>query len=294
MKGIVLAGGTGSRLYPLTRVTNKHLLPVYDRPMIYYPIEYLVASGITDIMIVVGGNSAGDFLRLLGNGEQFGLKRLHYAYQAEPKGIADALNLARDFVNREPVCVILGDNIFQRPINDIVTTFDIRRDGGLIFAVQVEHPEHYGVIVEDHNKKLVRIEEKPEHPLSKWVASGLYIYDSMVWDFLDALKPSQRGELEITDVNNHYISKGKLTALEMEGWWADCGENFDSYLDACLKAREVKYATQRCPRLAEQSLSSLDACKAPEAQEDLPVGHRGIRMVSASGHTMILRDDCNS
>lgn len=241
MKGVILAGGTGSRLDPLTRVTNKHLLPVYDRPMIYYPIEYLVASGITEVMVVMGESSTGDFFRLLGNGEQFGLKQLVYAYQSEASGIAAALKLARGFVKDEPVLVMLGDNIFERPIPDIVEAYMQKPTGGLVFCTQVAHPEHYGVLNEDANGNPIKIEEKPKYPLSNWIVTGMYVYDKMVWDFIDKLTPSERGELEISDVNNHYIAERKLTTLKMEGWWADCGENFDSYLDACIKAREIKY-----------------------------------------------------
>ena len=240
MKGVILAGGMGTRLNPLTKVTNKCLLPVYNKPMIYYPIEFLVASNVVDILLVCGGNAAGEFLRVLGNGEQFGLKHLHYTYQADALGIAHALWLAREFVGDDDMCVVLADNVFE---NDIRATVEHCRkygaQGAIILGTEVEHPEHYGVIMKDHEGKVVGIIEKPKNPQSNWIATGLYIYDKSVWGFIDSLSPSARGELEITDVNNHYIKKNALTAVDMQGWWADCGENFDGYLDACNKAREL-------------------------------------------------------
>lgn len=248
MKGIILAGGLGTRLNPLTQVTNKCLLPVYNKPMIYYPIEFLVNSGITDILLVCGGNAAGEFLRILGNGEQFGLKHLHYTYQAEPKGIADALGLAEEFVGKDPMCVVLADNIFEKPIKEIVDAFRIKNDGALVFGTRVSHPEKYGVIVEDGFNKVTKIVEKPKDPPSNMIATGCYIYDNTVWDYIKQLEPSARGELEITDVNNHYIAKGKLQALELECWWADCGESIDGYLDASIRVREmIKRQTAQRP-----------------------------------------------
>jgi glucose-1-phosphate thymidylyltransferase len=236
MKGVILAGGLGTRLAPLTNVTNKCLLPIYNKPMIYYPIETLVNSGITDILIVCGGNAAGEFLRILGNGEDFGLKHLHYTYQREPKGIADALGLAEEFVGGDDMCVILADNIFEDKFPDVVESFE---SGALIFGTEVEHPEHYGVIVQDESGKVTEIIEKPSNPTSNFIATGLYMYDNTVWDFIKQLTPSARGELEITDVNNHYLNDGRLGWHKLPGWWADCGENFDGFIDAAIKVREL-------------------------------------------------------
>jgi len=239
MKGVILTGGTGSRLHPLTHVTNKHLLPVYDKPMIYHGIELLVKSGITDILIVCGGNSASEFLRILGNGEAFGLKHLHYRYQSEPRGIADALGLAEEWAGDDPIAVLLGDNIFEDTCEDVVNGFEAGQCGATIFGTEVENPEQYGVIVQDDQGKVLEIQEKPANPTSNLIATGLYFYDSTVWDFIHQLTPSARGELEITDVNNHYIAKGELEVVKLNGWWVDCGENLDGYLDACIKAREI-------------------------------------------------------
>jgi len=240
MKGVVLAGGLGTRLSPLTKVTNKCLLPIYNKPMIYYPIETLVKSGITDILLVCGGNAAGEFLRILGNGEEFGLKHLHYTYQATPKGIADALSLAEEWAAGEPIMVILADNIFSESFEDVVKNFEANPTGATIFGTKVEHPEHYGVIM--HNDGIVtQIIEKPKNPQSDLIATGLYMYDSTVWDYIKQLSPSARGELEITDVNNHYLNKGQLSLRILNSWWADCGENFDGYVDANIKAMELWY-----------------------------------------------------
>lgn len=236
MKGVILAGGLGTRLSPLTNVTNKCLLPVYNKPMIYYPIETLVNSGITDILLVCGGNAAGEFLRILGNGEVFGLKHLHYTYQSEPRGIADALGLAEEFVGDDNMCVILADNIFEDTFKDAVENFE---SGSMIFGTEVEHPEHYGVIVQNENGDVTEIQEKPKTPTSNFIATGLYLYDNTVWDYIKDLTPSARGELEITDVNNHYIEKGVMKWHKLNGWWADCGENFEGYMDACNKARSL-------------------------------------------------------
>ena len=237
MKGIILAGGLGTRLAPLTHVTNKCLLPVYNKPMIYYPIQTLVDGGINDILLVCGGNAAGEFLRILGNGEVFGLRHLHYTYQSEPRGIADALGLAEEFASGDPICVILADNIIEDNIKKAVDDFKSNPVGAVIFGTEVEHPEHYGVINTDSNGNVVEIEEKPKNPQSNLIATGLYLYDSTVWEFIKQLTPSARGELEITDVNNHYLKKNQLTMRKLEGWWADCGENFDGYLDAAVKVR---------------------------------------------------------
>lgn len=238
MKGVILTGGLGTRLHPLTHVTNKHLLPVYDKPMIYHALNFFVASGIRDILIVCGGNSASDFLRVLGNGESFGLRCLHYRYQSEPRGIADALGLAEEWAGIDPITVLLGDNIFENTCKDAVDEFEANPVGAVIFGTRVEHPEHYGVIMQNAAGKVTKIIEKPKKPKSNLIATGLYMYDNTVWDFIKDLTPSARGELEITDVNNHYLEKGHLRMVELQGYWADCGENLDGYLDACIRVRE--------------------------------------------------------
>jgi glucose-1-phosphate thymidylyltransferase len=231
MKGVILAGGLGTRLQPLTKITNKHLLPVYSKPMIYYPIECLVRAGITDIMIVTGGNSAGDFIRLLENGEEFGLRRLHYAYQKGEGGIAAALALARDFVEDEKVCVVLGDNILERTIRTAAETFERQKAGAKVFLKEVPNPESYG-IADIEGKRIVRITEKPRKPKSNLAVIGVYMYGPDVFEVLPALKPSARGELEITDVNNHYVAAGTMTYDIVDGWWADAGESVDSWVEA--------------------------------------------------------------
>ena len=231
MKGVVLAGGLGTRLHPLTKITNKHLLPVYSKPMIYYPLECLVAAGIADIMIVTGGNAAGDFIRLLENGEAFGLSRLHYAYQKGEGGIAEALGLAREFVAGEKVCVVLGDNILERSIRPAADAFEAQPEGARIFLKEVENPQAYG-IAETDGDRIVRIIEKPEHPPTRLAVIGIYMYPPDVFEVIDRLEPSARGELEITDVNNHYVQAGAMTYEVVEGWWADAGESIDAYLAA--------------------------------------------------------------
>jgi len=238
MKGVILAGGLGTRLFPLTKVTNKHLLPVYDRPMIYYPLQTLVGSGITDIMIVTGGTSAGEFLRLLGNGKEFGLKHLNYTYQQGEGGIADALSLAEHFVGGEAVLVMLGDNILERPITEAVTEFKNNPTGAKILLTEVEHPEWYGV-VDLEGQRVVNIIEKPEKPRSNLVAIGVYLYDNNVFEMIRQVEPSARGELEITDVNNLYVRQGLMRFHEVEGWWADAGESFPMYLKANLLAASL-------------------------------------------------------
>ena len=230
MKGVVLAGGLGTRLRPLTSVTNKHLLPVYDQPMIYYPIQTLVNAGITDIMIVTGGNSAGDFLRLLGNGKAFGLKHINYAYQEGEGGIAEALSLVEHFAGGDPVCVVLGDNIIEGNIAAAVRSYRHQGKGAKIMLKEVADPERFGVPELDGNRVL-NIEEKPASPKSKYAVIGIYMYDAEVYSIIRTLKPSGRGELEITDVNNAYIARGEMTWEELEGWWTDAG-TFESLLYA--------------------------------------------------------------
>jgi glucose-1-phosphate thymidylyltransferase len=204
MKGVVLAGGLGTRLYPLTKVTNKHLLPVYDKPMIYYPIQALANAGIREIMVVTGGNNAGDFLKLLGNGKDFGLRGLHYAYQEGEGGIAEALGLAEYFAEGRPICVILGDNIIEKNIREAVNAYKAQTEGARIMLKEVPDPERFGVPVFE-GEKIVRVEEKPKAPRSEYAVVGIYMYDQKVFDIIKTLHPSDRGELEITDVNNAYI-----------------------------------------------------------------------------------------
>jgi len=230
MKGVILAGGLGSRLFPLTKITNKHLLPVYDKPMVFYPLQCLVNAGITDIMIVTGGNNAGDFLRLLGNGKDFGLKHLHYAYQEGEGGIAAALSLAEHFADHEKICVVLGDNIIEGNIRSAVEEFRKQECGARILLKEVEDPERFGVPV-FNGDKIVRIEEKPAKPGSRYAVTGIYMYDHRVFDIVRKLTPSHRGELEITDVNNDYIAQGDLSWGILEGWWTDAG-TFPSLLRA--------------------------------------------------------------
>ena len=230
MKGVVLAGGLGTRLYPLTKVTNKHLLPVYNQPMIYYPIQTLINAGIDDIMIVTGGNSAGDFLRLLGNGKEFGLRHLNYAYQEGEGGIADALSLVRHFADDQPICVVLGDNIIEANIRAACEAYRAQGRGAKILLKKVHDPERFGVPELDGDRVL-RIEEKPADPRSEYAVIGIYFYDTTVFDVIDTLVPSDRGELEITDVNNYYIDRNEMTWNELDGWWTDAG-TFESLLRA--------------------------------------------------------------
>ena len=236
MKGVVLAGGTGSRLYPLTRVTNKHLLPIYDKPMIFYPLQTLVEAGIQDILIVTGGNNAGDFLRLLRNGKEFGLKQLSVSYQEGEGGIADALRLAETFTAGEKVCVILGDNILENTIRTAREKFERQAEGALILLKEVPDPERFGVpVLED--KRMVRIEEKPKIPCSPYAVIGVYFYDGTVFDRVRKLRPSGRGELEITDVNNSYLLDGQLSYDIIDGGWTDAG-TFESLWRATKMVRE--------------------------------------------------------
>lgn len=226
IKGVVLAGGLGTRLFPLTRVTNKHLLPIYKKPMIFYPIQKLVNAGIEEIMIVTGGPFAGDFLKLLGNGKDFGLRDIHYTYQEGEGGIAEALGLTEHFVEKDSVCVILGDNIFSGEIKTGTNRFLRQGGGAKIFLKEVPDPKRYGV-PELKGDKVVGIEEKPKKPKSNYGVTGIYMYDNDVFKIVKKLKPSRRGELEITDVNNAYIKKKKLTWETLPGWWTDAG-TFDS------------------------------------------------------------------
>ncbi|MHB8110017.1 MAG: sugar phosphate nucleotidyltransferase [Syntrophorhabdaceae bacterium] len=232
MKGIILAGGLGSRLAPLTRITNKHLLPVYNKPMIYYPIEALIKAGITDIMIVTGGNHAGDFLRLMGNGKDFGLKHLNYTYQEGEGGIADALSLAEYFAEGDSICVVLGDNIIERNIVKAVSDFREQKRGAKIMLKEVPDPERFGV-AEITEGRLINIVEKPKNPRSNLAVIGIYLYDPGVFDIVKTLKPSDRGELEITDVNNAYVREGTMTWEMLDGWWTDAG-TFESLLRASI------------------------------------------------------------
>lgn len=238
MKGVVLAGGTGSRLSPLTRVTNKHLLPVYDKPMIYYPLQTLVQAGIDDILIVTGGHSAGDFLRLLRNGKDFGLHQLNFAYQEGEGGIADALRLAEPFVRGDKVCVVLGDNIIEGSVLEARKKFDKQEKGAKILLKEVPDPERFGVPVFDHGK-IARIEEKPRTPASPYAVVGIYFYDATIFERIRGLKPSDREEYEITDVNNSYLADGHLTHEILEGWWTDAG-TFESLWRASNLVRELR------------------------------------------------------
>ncbi len=230
MKGVILAGGLGTRLYPLTKVTNKHLLPVYDKPMIYYPIQSLINAGIDDILIVTGGNNAGDFLKLLGNGKEFGLKHINYTYQEGEGGIAEALRLAEFFASGERICVVLGDNIIEKNIRKAVENFRRQREGAKILLKEVPDPQRFGV-AELKGDRIARIEEKPKEPKSQYAVIGIYLFDQEVFNTIKTLKPSDRGELEITDVNNRYIEKGLMTWDILEGWWTDAG-TFESLLRA--------------------------------------------------------------
>lgn len=237
MKGVVLAGGLGTRLRPLTSVTNKHLLPVYNQPMIFYPIQTLVNAGITDIMVVTGGNSAGEFLRLLGNGKAFGLQHLNYAYQEGEGGIAEALSLVEHFAAGDPVCVVLGDNIIEGNICAAVEGYRKQSGGAKIILKKVPDPQRFGVPKLD-GRRVVRIEEKPSRPQSDYAVTGIYMYDSSVYEIIRSLEPSHRGELEITDVNNVYIDRDEMTWEELEGWWSDAG-TFDSLLRASRMVAET-------------------------------------------------------
>ena len=230
MKGVVLAGGTGSRLVPLTKITNKHLLPIFDRPMIYYPIQTLVDAGIRDILIVTGGRNSGDFLRLLANGKEFGLKHINYTYQEGEGGIADALALAEHFADGGKICVMLGDNIIEKDIRATADHFRRQDCGAHILLKEVTDAERFGV-AEVSGDRIIGIEEKPKQPKTNYAVTGIYMYDATVFEKIKTLVPSRRGELEITDVNNAYIREGTMTFSFLGGWWTDAG-TFDSLLRA--------------------------------------------------------------
>jgi glucose-1-phosphate thymidylyltransferase len=234
VKGVILAGGTGTRLHPLTRITNKHLLPLGNRPMVSYAIEALVQGGITELMLVTGGTHAGEFLRLLGNGQEFGIERLAYGYQEQAGGIAEALGLAKQFVGGDRVCVMLADNVFERSIKNVVDNFERQESGGRIILAresEAEHLRHLGVPEFDGGGRIARIVEKPESPPSEFAVTGVYFYDADVFDVIPTLEPSARGELEITDVNNHYVSEGTMEHDVVEGFWGDAGESIDVYYE---------------------------------------------------------------
>jgi glucose-1-phosphate thymidylyltransferase len=232
IKGVVLAGGSGTRLHPLTRITNKHLLPIYDRPMVTYAIEALVSAGITEIMLVTGGTHAGEFLRLLGNGHEYGIDRLLYAYQERPGGIAEALGLAERFVDGDRVLVILADNVLEHSIRTLVDNFESQEQGARLLLARIDDPahlRHLGVAEFDAKRRVVGIVEKPDDPPSTFAVTGIYCYDETVFEVIPTLTPSHRGELEITDVNNWYVSHGRMDYDVLQGFWGDAGESIDAY-----------------------------------------------------------------
>jgi glucose-1-phosphate thymidylyltransferase len=232
MKGVILAGGTGTRLNPLTRITNKHLLPIYDRPMVTYAIEALVKAGITEVMLVTGGTHAGEFLRLLGNGDEYGVGRMLYAYQERPGGIAEALGLAERFVGSDRVVVMLADNILEQSIGAAARNFERQTGGARILLSAVDDPahlRHLGVPALDDAGRVTKIVEKPEDPASNYAVTGIYFYDEHVFEVVAGLEPSGRGELEITDVNNWYVERGQMEYDVLDGFWGDAGESIDAY-----------------------------------------------------------------
>jgi glucose-1-phosphate thymidylyltransferase len=233
VKGVILAGGSGTRLHPLTRITNKHLLPLYDRPMVTYAVEALVQAGVSELMLVTGGTHAGEFFRLLGNGREYGIETLAYAYQEQAGGIAEALGLAEHFVARDKCCVMLADNVFEHSLRPIVENFERQASGGRIVLSEVEedeHLRHLGVAVMDGDR-VSQIIEKPLTPPSKFAVTGIYFYDPQVWEVLPTLQPSGRGELEITDVNNWYVGRGEMEADVVGGFWGDAGESIEAYYE---------------------------------------------------------------
>src|SRR5712691_5079787 len=231
MKGVILAGGSGTRLHPLTRITNKHLLPIYDRPMVTYAIEALVGAGVAELMLVTGGTHAGEFFRLLGNGHEHGIDRLFYAYQERPGGIAEALGLAERFVNRDRVVVMLADNIFERSLRPTIENFEAQERGARVVLSELDEPEHlrHLGVPELNGGRIVRIVEKPADPPGKHAVTGVYCYDADVWTVISELEPSGRGELEITDVNNWYVEQGTMRYDVLDGFWGDAGESIDAY-----------------------------------------------------------------
>jgi glucose-1-phosphate thymidylyltransferase len=234
MKGVILAGGSGTRLHPLTRITNKHLLPLYDRPMVTYAIEALVQAGVSELMLVTGGTHAGEFFRLLGNGHDYGIDRLFYAYQEQAGGIAEALALAERFVDRDRVVVMLADNVFEQSLGTSVENFEQQAEGARIILSRVDEPEHLrhlGVPELDGDSRVTKIVEKPSEPPSPYAVTGIYFYDASVWEVIPTLEPSGRGELEITDVNNWYVDAGRMEADVLEGFWGDAGESIDAYYE---------------------------------------------------------------
>ena len=246
MKGVILAGGLGSRLLPITKVTNKHLVPVYDQPMIYYPIQTLVEAGIDEILVVTGGEHAGDFLKLLGNGKHLGVKQLEYTYQEGEGGIADALRLAEDFSDGESLCVMLGDNILEGSIAKAAQDFQEQKTGAKVILKEVTDPERFGVARfqnNNPNESIVEILEKPENPPSNFAVTGIYFYDADVFTMCNALTPSQRGELEITDVNNMYLKRGDLTHEFLHGWWTDAG-TFESLHRASVLVAQSRESSE--------------------------------------------------
>ena len=261
MKGVILAGGLGKRLWPLTKITNKHLLPVYDKPMVHYPLQCLVNAGIRDILLVTGGNDAGDFLRLLGNGKELGLKELHYTYQEGEGGIADALRLAEDFADGDRIVVVLGDNIVEGSIRLGAAHFERQPRGARVFLKEVPDPERFGVPVFEDGR-IVRIEEKPRRPASHYAVIGIYMYDRQVFEFIRSLQPSARGELEITDVNNFYLEQGTLEYEILEGWWTDAG-TFESLLRATNLVASGGANHDRLPQPEEKRCQEPFAAQRP-------------------------------
>jgi glucose-1-phosphate thymidylyltransferase len=247
MKGVILAGGLGTRLRPLTKITNKHLLPVFDRPMIFYPIQTLVEAGMSEIVIVTGGNNAGDFIRLIGNGKEFGLKHIHYTYQDGEGGIAAALKLVEPYVRGEKIVVMLGDNIVEGSIRSGVAAFRKQKQGAMVYLAEVDNPSAYGVPV-FKNGKITRVEEKPKRPKSNYAVIGVYMYDPSVFEIIEKLRPSRRGELEISDVNNAYIRRRKLAYRLLDGLWLDAGESHDALLRANVLAA-AKHRKSQVPDL---------------------------------------------
>ncbi len=258
MKGVVLAGGLGNRLQPMTRVTNKHLLPVFDRPMIYFPIQQLVYAGIDEILIVTGGNHAGDFLRLLANGKDVGIRGLNYTYQEGEGGIAEALGLAEDFADNGPICVILGDNIFGSPIKPAVDAYRTEPDGAMVVLKEVDDPKRFGV-AELQDDRVVGIEEKPDQPRSNLAVTGCYFYDRRVFEIVQGRSPSERGELEITDVNNRYLEWGALRHHVADGWWTDAGTIPSLYRATRLVADAADEPVLHLPDVTDPARRATDA-----------------------------------